>query len=474
MEALLDAADALVRNGGDCPPRPDFPMPEAVPSSSQQIEELLELKDSPTNKGKGWFARVKIVAGTVLIVAKPLAMAMDYEEDDGGDSEESEHDEDDEDLENHKESKLNTILLVQILEAIKNNPRIWSEQLSGMFPRTKGEIAELPAMTGRDPELSQQINSLLQGLENIPAIKGAVNEIFKRLPFIIRYNALSVETCPELLSYPGSNGHASLGGVGLYHLPSFFNHNSRPNVSRWAVGDVMWFVANQDIEEGTEVCISYVEHDVLCESAHRRTLMLQMDFDEDGQYEDAAGEEEDGPAMPVVDAEVQNELMGISVFERLDAIDELLLQAQGLSNPEDSDAMEDEDTDAMETPGPGWFNIDIQNLQIIKAITLEGLGQSKEALELWTECVNFTESKLPPIDESSVAMQVQAALCSLHIGETEKAKMHAQKALYVHDKLFGGGVRRLRRRYQNDFKLSIRPASKQNSGPDPVDVLWPL
>jgi len=45
----------------------------------------------------------------------------------------------------------------------------------------------------------------------------------------------------------------------------------------------MFFVANRGIAKGDELCFSYIEHELLCESAERRTDLLDMDFQE---YED--------------------------------------------------------------------------------------------------------------------------------------------------------------------------------------------
>ena len=226
----------------------------------------------------------------------------------------------------------------------------------------------------------------------------------------------------------------------------------------------MWFVTNQDIAQGEEICISYLEHDVLCESPSRRTLMLDMDFaDGEGEGDD----EEDGPLFPVVDNEVQNELMALDPFERLTAIQELTEQATGESPPAD-----EVDTDAMEiSGGPGWFQCDAHNLRIIKAITLDGLAQSNEALKVWEECVSFAETMLPPNDESVVVMRVQAALCAKNAGNLEAAKSHAAAALKVHNLIFGGGVARFRRRYERELKLALRPNSDVTAD---ANMLWPM
>lgn len=519
----MDLADAFVQsssrggNGDSDPPsRPDFALPEELAFiNNKTTNEVLVHRSSPEKKGLGWFALKDIPAGTVLLVSKPLAMAMDLEDDgendddiDDDDRMEEEGEEDsnnkmeDEDEKEHPEPFLNSKIVLRLLEDVQKDPSVWNDALSKLYPRTKEDLAHLPAPSEcGDENLKKQIEIILNQLKTHAQLKDQADDIANRLSLIVRYNVLSVETAPELLSHPTS-GHSSLGGVGLYHEPSFFNHTSNPNVARYAIGDVMWFVANQDIAKDDEGCISYIEHDILCESAFRRNLMLQMDFEDnavaeaiqDGDEDDDDGDnntnnkdegELDGPDMPVVDSEVQNELMGMEPLERLESIQELLNQAHGQTPPDEEDDDKDGDDNNDDDNDAGWFLCDIQNLLILQAITLDGMGQSEDALGLWEECVEFTETQLPPLDESAIVMRVQAALCAWHVGggstkqaqsnsnsnqHMTQAKEHAEKALCMHDKLFGGGVACLRRRYHKELQLPLRPGS----GWAGAGALWPL
>ncbi|GKY95553.1 hypothetical protein MPSEU_000516900 [Mayamaea pseudoterrestris] len=401
---------------------------------------------------------------------KPIAMVMDWQ-DDSCDIDEDEGDDDgmDDDEEEEKEPRLNELLLLQILKQLQTCPNLWNDRLSTLFPRSSQDLASLPAWVCANDEIFMAVESHLQCLRTLPSLEPHINEISKRLPLIIRYNVLSVETCSELLSYPGPTGHSSLSGVGLFHCPSFFNHSSQPNCSRWAIGDVLCIVTNRDVTSDTELCLSYIEHDVLCESAYRRNHLLSMDFIDLRSGEssvDPSNGENDGPEMPVVDSDVQNELMEMDASERLAAIDELMQQAMGEKLPEQDEGY------SMNGNEAAWFQADVQNLRIIKAITLEGLGQSKEALVHWEEAVTFCATKLPPADESLVVAHVQAALCALHLQDVSKAKQHAQSALETHHILFSGGVLRFRRRFRNEFCLSLRPnADSLNAD---IDALWPL
>ncbi|KAL7569338.1 hypothetical protein ACA910_016880 [Epithemia clementina (nom. ined.)] len=563
MEQLLFAARKLVQSissGVDDPEghHPNLTIPDKwahVPT----LEQYVEVQDIP-NKGKGFVAKQNLSVGTVLLVAKPIAMVLDSEEDDDEENEDkggvggfqpvatspqqsatkanvvgtSENDnneedeqmeEDTEDMENFedddeegddvedangavaeddKDPRINELLLLEVLDQLDLHPNLWEESFSKLFPRTDAEMSQLPAWVCHDDDIFVEIENGVKELERKhDVLRPFVKDISKRLPLIIRYNILSIETCPELLSYPGNEGFSKLSGIGLFYLPSFFNHSKRPNCARYAIGDVMFFVANQDISAGTEVCISYIEHDILCESAYRRNLMLSMNFNDDDGDVGGAGQgrdlpdyvsqpEIDGPDMPVVDSDVQNELMTMNALERLSSIDELLAQALGLKEPEDSDPTEPGEgtpanPDVMETastvtspsPASGWFQCDIQNLRILKAITLEGLGQSQEALALWEEAIQFCDTKLPPLDENGIVVRVQAALTSWHLGDVARAQHHAALALQTHNLLFGnGGVPLFRIRMGPDLRLPIRPnydhrEMTNGRGNDAVTALWP-
>jgi len=186
-------------------------------------------------------------------------------------------------------------------------------------------------------------------------------------------------------------------------------------------------------------------------------------------------DDDDGPLYPVVDKDVQNELMTMNPFERLEAIDQLMQQAVGepLPNVKDVDVEVEEDIDRVDTHGTTWFECDLQNLRILKAITLDSSGQSEKALEIWEECVRFTEAKMPPNDENSIVMRVQAALCAMHLKKESLARHHASVALQRHSLLFGGGVRRFRRRYRQEFRLNLRPSNGENGMPSFEEMLWP-
>eukprot|EP00536_Pseudo-nitzschia_multiseries_P003008 jgi/Psemu1/6810/gm1.6810_g len=481
MEFLLDQADALVLTAGeDGPERPNFQVPEELTDHTAPNAEWLDLRENP-NKGKGWFTKRDIPAGSIILVSKALMCALDLEYIAGDDEDENidddEYDDnqqmDQEDEEEAQGSTVNELLVLDLLQSVLENPSIWTEQLTNLYPREQVDVKASPVWVSKDDDVFSQFEAMVEKIETVSGLAGKAKEISERLPLIVRYNVLSIETCPELLSHPGLHGHHSLSGVGLYYWPSFFNHDSRPNVSRYAVGDIMWFVANQDISAGQELCISYLEQDVLCENSYRRNCMLTLDFKEDDDANQVIiGEDGDeGPCYPVVDIDVQNELMAMNPFERLDAIDQLMEQASGEALPE-GEGIEGEDQ--MDAHGSSWFECDLQNLRILKAITLEGCDQSEAALQLWEECIQFTETKMPPNDENSIVMRVQAALCCMNLTQEGRAAQHAAIALQKHNLMFGGGVRRFRRRYRPEFRLNLRPKSSGGKNDKSFEeLLWP-
>ena len=229
----------------------------------------------------------------------------------------------------------------------------------------------------------------------------------------------------------------------------------------------MFFVTNRPVSRGDELCFSYIEHEYLCESSERRTALLDMDFRDcihdstanqpKSKSQRPASKNNEEIALPLIDIEMQNELMATPPLDRLEMISDMLNPDEPL-NPEDDD-----------------YQCDKYNLQILRAITLENLGKPKQALVQWQKCLQFCIANYPPIDETTVAIHVRVALCANSCQELKRALHHAEEALKMHDLLFGGGVNRLRKRYQNEFLLKIRGvhSDKMNDMKKEIDNLWP-
>lgn len=273
---------------------------------------LMEIKKDEVKGGRGMYAKRDIVAGERLVVAKPLALVMDWEvgeeeedddEDDdddidlGGDSgddddsygngndnnakkrfkpdysalktPEDDNNEDDVNISDEENSspdekaagtKRNGILILRLLQSIQQDPSLWTNTLSHLFPRDEETALQLPMWMCGDVSVGMEIEREFETLESLCLFGGGdadrkksssiqqhnngnkeenekiCNEIKLRLPLLVRYNVLSVETSSELFVYPDieHGGLMELAGTGLYGPEvSYLNHSNVPNVSRW-------------------------------------------------------------------------------------------------------------------------------------------------------------------------------------------------------------------------------------------------
>ncbi len=439
------------------------------------------------NKGKGFIAKQTMQPGTLLLVSKPISLIMGWEEDvfhendgdinenDDGGGDDEDNMMDDEDL--MKSNLRNGVLSVKVAKAIKDNPSLWYNQLTNLFPRDK---SSLPIWVCEHAETGMEFERSIDELKEMNEflLDDVIEDIRQRLPFIVRYNCLSVETAPELFVYPDQSkgGHVSLSATGLYYLPSYFNHSNKPNVSRWCIGDIMFFVTNQEVKIGTELCISYIESELLCENATRRSLILEMDFEDvddnngmgsDNNHDDQDQDDDDEcEGGPVINLDVQDELINMHPLNRLDEINRLLFKS---CNKDGEEMDEDDDEDDLV-----WFQCDSHRLRTLLALTYEGLGQPTKALEQWKNCVEFAEKNFPPADEAGIVLYVQAALTALSLSEESMAREYAATALSNHKLIFGGGVEFFRRRYAKEMQLQLRSSNNVISGQAVLDKLWPI
>jgi hypothetical protein len=251
-------------------------------------------------QGRGLYANKDIEQGVHLIVAKPLVMVMSWEvsdsEDDEIDSEdELDYDDDDEaamieqqpnleddylenaesddekselvgddergnikiaaqqddaqddhcdDNDSGDESmplgeKRNGILILRLLDKIKDDPVLWTEKLCQLFPRDEETALHLPPWMCSCARIGLEIE---QGFNELPSLhlfpcesnEETCKEIQLRLPLIVRYNVLSVETAPEQYShFDSEKGMVELNGTALYGPEvSYLNHSGNPNLSR--------------------------------------------------------------------------------------------------------------------------------------------------------------------------------------------------------------------------------------------------
>ena len=186
MEGLLDAAGAIA---AAAPNGQVHQVDLLIPNEYLNVptDDLLEVRPTRT-KGKGIFARTDIAPGTMLMVAKPVALAFDWEDDtievDVPEDEQME----DEDGEggDEDEPRLNEVLLIRLLEKLKDDPGLWERSLAMLFPRDANDLASLPAWVPREDDVFEKVETTVQELQKIPDMEETAKEISRRLPHIIR------------------------------------------------------------------------------------------------------------------------------------------------------------------------------------------------------------------------------------------------------------------------------------------------
>ena len=252
-----------------------------------RVQECTDKNNSDgSNNQRGMYAKCDIKAGTNIIIAKPIVAYFDIEDDDEDDDdtdddeeeednfhdledyeksvenskmktkiidagkkttsirEENDDDDDDDDDDDFEQEPTGTIrnglLILRTLEMIKQSPTLWTNTLSNLFPRDVDTSLGLHPWFCSDAQTGMSIDREMTNLSSLSLFEKDDNEqickeIGMRLPLIVRYNVLSIETCSELFVYPdmSKGGLAGLAGTGLYGPEvSYFNHSCIPNVSR--------------------------------------------------------------------------------------------------------------------------------------------------------------------------------------------------------------------------------------------------
>ena len=135
--------------------------------------------------------------------------------------------------------KRNGILILRLLDKIKADPMLWAEKLCQLFPRDEETALNLPPWMCSCARIGLEIEQGFNELQSLHLFPGEHNEevckeIQLRLPLIVRYNVLSVETAPEQYShFDSEKGMVELNGTALYGPEvSYLNHSGNPNLSR--------------------------------------------------------------------------------------------------------------------------------------------------------------------------------------------------------------------------------------------------
>ena len=77
----------------------------------------------------------------------------------------------------------------------------------------------------------------------------------------------------------------------------------------------MFFVTNRDITKGDELCFSYIEHELLCENASKRSALLDMDFElNDDDDNESTSEQRASKKQKVAKMSKEQDILMILVF----------------------------------------------------------------------------------------------------------------------------------------------------------------
>jgi len=385
IDGLLRAARRHALHSADTP---SLPLPFRTPALRPARRAVRVVRHL---SGLGAVAAKDLPAGTTLVCERALAMVLDaqvaeIEEDDDGDNADS------------------ALLIMRIASRINEEPS-FVEELAMLFPRTDEELSKL-----RPWRCASHLQSLVDA-----ALSTLDDSLAKRLPHIVRYNAVSCETGGELYSH-ATSPEALLSGIALFRDSSVFNHGNEPNVARWHCGDVVCFRTNRAVAAGEALTVSYVASPLLPDPAAARGALAHFDFVADGEE-----------ASPTVDAEAQAQLMMLSPSERLATI----AQAEAAAS----------------------LFADRLELTIQKAAALQASGDAGGAAEAWLTAVLAASEWLPPNDEQVAAIGVQCAKALAHADGLEAARAVLKAAYASHTISFGPGIRLFARRYERDFLL---------------------
>ncbi|CAB4418263.1 unnamed protein product [Rhizophagus irregularis] len=168
-------------------------------------------------KGRGWVAKCDIPEHTLLMVSKPLKLVFSNE-------------------------AIGTMISDKSNDEIPTGSYLSAEELAicitkKLFeePNYCSEVYQL--YTGQDISINEKMNN---NLVNILIIVSAI----KHNSFGLGYGDFNLET--------------ELTGVGLWILPSFFNHACiDENVCHFFLGDLLFFRTNRPISKGEELIVNY-------------------------------------------------------------------------------------------------------------------------------------------------------------------------------------------------------------------------
>jgi len=296
-------------------------------------------------------------------------------------------------------------------------------------------------------------------------VEGLSEAARARLHLAVRLNSLGFYTNSEQLCHHGE--FSALTGSGIFALASGFNHSCDPSICRYSIGDVTVFVTNRPVAASEELCISYIEAELLCAPTSLRQQSLRRDFacsccqcasvgtgGNDGVRDRATSDEAlRGYRYLRVDEQVQAQLSLLPPAHRAEAAAAALRGEIGCGSEEEVE----EDEEGVNTGKTNDVKVllgkDAQELRVVQATALMQFGRHQEALAVWRRLAAFACHHCPPFDESITVYAVQAALCALVDGTKEEAASYVHRALVTHRS--SCGVDMFVHRYRREIELSM-------------------
>jgi len=361
------------------------------------ISSKTKLKDAE-GKGRGWFAEAPLPAGALLLVERPLVAVLDAQWRDKAWA----------DCDSADTTALGIELALVLTPSLRALVARHHPVEGADFPSDDEDDESDEEDTAKREAMADAQDLAWSLVDGLAAADSA------RLQAVVKLNSLGFYTHSEQLCHSGH--FTPLTGSGLYALASGFNHSCEPSVSRFSIGDLTAFVTNRPVKAGHELCISYIETELLCAPRSLRSQSLNRDFTcsctkcvaQQGQLEGGGS----GRRFLNVDATVQAELALLQPVERVQAVDAALRGEMA----SDDDSEEDEEEEGAKSSGPAIvLGKDAQELRAVKALALMQMGRRDDALAVWRQLAGFAARHLPPFDEALAVYATQAALCALSI-----------------------------------------------------------
>lgn len=382
------------------------------------LSSKIDLRDTP-GRGRGWFASSPLAAGTVVLVERPLVGILDCE---------------------WQGEEWSGCCSSDSAAVSAELARCWTPSVAAlmapMHPRVGAEVPQLSE--GEDDsedeaELMARVVASAWARVDIPQTEK------DRLAAVVRMNSLGFYTASEQLCHHGN--FSALTGSGLFALSCCFNHSCDPTCARFSVGDISFFVTNRPVQSGEELCISYVESELLSAPTTLRAQSLNRDFECACVKCVASTEEEtdETKEFAQVDSQLQAALASLPPVERLEEVERAL-----------RGEVENEDGSVSKVRVLGK---DAQELRVVQALALMQLQRHSDALLVWRRLAAFVCRHCPPFDEALTAFALQASLCALCDGRD--GEPYLTLAVEAHRVAFGPGL--LRRRYQREVMDALVP-----------------